>query len=146
MVSKFTVLRLWIWSWIMPLIAIAVLPRLLMYLVALHVDTNSVFVALLNYGSQVILSVFLGSGFTSIQLIVNDYVTSLPDGRNQLASANGGLASVQALARAVTPSITGGLLSAGFHVSALSPATAFDHLAVLGGCAGLMLAVLYERS
>lgn len=146
MVSKLTVIRLWIWSWVLPLIPLAVLPRLLMYLVAQHVDSSSVFVTLLNYGSQVVLSVFLGSGFTSIQLIVNEYVSSLPDGRNQLASANGGLASVQAFARAVSPSITGGLLSAGFHVAALSPATAFDHLAVLGAGAGMMLAIWYARS
>jgi len=146
MVSKLTAIRLWIWSWILPLIPLLVLPRLLMYLVAQNVDTNSVFVTLLNYGSQVVLSVCLGSGFTSIQLIVNEYVASLPDGRNQLASVNGGLASAQAFARAVSPAITGGLLSAGFHVAALSPATTFDHLAVLGACVGMMLAVLYERS
>jgi len=101
MVSNFTVVRLWIWPWVLPLMPLAVFPRLVMYSVAQqHVDSSAVLVALLNYGSQVVLSVCLGSGFTSIQLIANAYVASLPDGRSQLASANGGLASVQALARA----------------------------------------------
>jgi MFS family permease len=146
MVSKFTVIRLWIWSWILPLIPLAVFPRLLMYMMAQHVDSDSALVALLNYGSQVVLSVLLGSGFTSIQLILNEYVASLPDGRSQLASANGGLASVQAFARAVSPTITGGLFSASFQIAALSRAIAFDHLAVVGVCTGILLATLYERS
>jgi MFS family permease len=146
MVSRFTVIRLWIWSWILPLIPLALFPRFLMHLMAQHVDNDSALVTLLNYSSQVVLSMLLGSGFTSIQLIVNEYVASLPDGRTQLASANGGLASVQAFARAVSPAITGGLFSAGFQVPALSRATAFDHLAVLGGCTGIILPTLYERS
>jgi len=146
MVSKFTVIRLWIWSWILPLIPLAVFPRLLMYLMAQHVDHDSAFVTILNCGSQVVLSVGLGSGFISMQLIVNEYVTRLPDGRSQLASANGGLASVQAFARAVSPAITGGLYSASFQIAALSRATAFDHLAVIGMCTGIILATLYQRS
>jgi len=117
-----------------------------MYMMAQHVDSGSAVVALLNYGSQVVLSVLLGSGFTSIQLIVNEYVASLPDGCSQLAPANAILAIVHGLARAASPVITGGLFSAGFNFPALSRATPFDHLAVLGGCTGIILALLYERS
>jgi predicted MFS family arabinose efflux permease len=146
MVSRFSVIRLWIWSWVLPLIQLAVLPRLLMYLMVQHVDSNSAVVTLLNYGSQVVVSVFLGSDFTSIQLILNQYVASLPDGYNHLASANAILAIVHGLARAASPVITGGLFSAGFNFPALSRATPFDHLAVLGGCTGIILALLYERS
>lgn len=146
MVSRFTVIRLWIWSWVPPLIQLAVMPRLLMYLMAQHVDSNSVFVTLLNYGGQIVVSVFLGSDFTSIQLILNQYVASLPDGCSQLASANAILAIVHGFARAASPVITGGLFSAGFNFPALSRAIPFDHLAILGGCAGILLALLYERS
>jgi diphthamide biosynthesis protein 2 len=140
--STFTVVRVWIWSWMPPLVVLAVFPRVLTHLMTEHVDPTGVGVTSLNYCAQVVISVGLGSGFTTIQLIMNRHVATLPDGPAQLASAVGALASAQALARALSPAGCGALFSASFQVSFLSRAAAFDLLALTGGCLSALSAAL----
>jgi len=142
LVSKFTVVRVWIWSWMPPLVMLAVFPRVLTHLMAEHVDPEGVGVLSLNYSAQVVISVCMGSGFTSIQLIMNRHVASLSDGPAQLASAIGSLATAQALARALSPATCGALFSASFNVSFLSQAAAFDLLALTAGCLTALSAAL----
>jgi len=140
--SAVTVRRLWVWSWALPVVVFMVFPRLVTYLVSQGVDSDGVVMDLVNYGSQIVISVLLGSGFTSIQLIVNEYVATLPDARKQLGSANGALAAVQALARAVSPTATGAVYTLGFETSFLTRSATFDHLAVVGVVTGVICALV----
>jgi len=140
--SAVTVRRLWVWSWALPIVVLMVFPRLVTYLMSQGANADGVGVAVVNYGSQIVISVLLGSGFTSINLIVNDYVATLPDHRKQLASANGALAALQALAMAVSPTVTGALYSLSFSTSFLSRSTTYDHLAVVGIVTGVLCALV----
>lgn len=140
--SAVTVRRLWVWSWALPIVVLMVFPRLVTYLMSQGANADGVGVAVVNYGSQIVISVLLGSGFTSIQLLVNEYVDTLPDHRMQLASANGALAALQALARAVSPTVTGALYSLSFSTSFLSRSSTFDHLAVVGVVTGVLCALV----
>merc|ERR1712039_272098 len=109
-------------------------------------------VSMLNYGTQALLSVLLGSGFISIQLLLNSYVSKLPNSSGQLALANSMLVSVQALVRAISPMANGALFTLGLQVegddplSLVSRALPFDTLGLIGAISCIGCALAFERS
>merc|ERR1712113_361251 len=92
----------------------------------------------LNYSSQAVVSMLLGSGFISIQLLLNEYVSAMPDAKTLLSLANSLLVSTQALVRAVSPIATGSLFTIGLRSeevhsdSSLSRSLPFDSLTLMG--------------
>merc|ERR1711953_738945 len=89
-----------------------IFPRLLNELSSEGGPIRSLLVQAVNYASQLLVSVLLGSNFTSIQLLANSYVASLPDSSKNLARANCWLNSIQALVRSISPSLTGAMFAA----------------------------------
>merc|ERR1712032_718961 len=100
---------IWICSWILPISMMPVFPRLVTWLIWSGTNSNSAEVHVLNYTVQIVISMLLGSSFISIQLLLNDYVSKLPNSSGQLALANSMLVSTQALVRALSPMVNGTL-------------------------------------
>jgi MFS family permease len=150
---RLPVVRLWCLSWVPPLLIMPAFPRLLTAMCAARAceeDSNGR-ISALNYGAQVCISVFVGSGFTSIQVILNHYVGARPDGDTSLALANSMLVSMNALVRAASPVVTGSLFVFGlqredFHERwTLSRSLPFDSLALTALAACLLCALAFER-
>jgi len=147
--SRVRVIRIWILSWVLPVIAIPLFPRLLTHMC--EMDASLLSLTMLNYGTQALLSVLLGSGFISIQLMLNSYVSKLPNSSAQLALANSMLVSTQALVRAVSPMANGALFTLGLQIeiedpySLVSRALPFDTLGVIGILTCMVCAMAFER-
>merc|ERR1712032_8110 len=133
----------------MGVLVMIIFPRLLTYLV--KQNASALNILLLNDGAQIILSVLLGSGFISIQLLLNSYVSRLADSGTQLALANSMLVSTQALVRALSPLVNGALFTIGLESEVALPnsfitrALPFDSLALIGCIACIVCAVSFER-
>jgi len=147
-------IRLWCISWVAPLLVMPAFPRLLTALCSAREcaeNGSSGLVSALNYGAQVCVSVLLGSGFISIQIVLNNYVGSRSDGKSSLALANSMLVSTQALVRATSPMATGALLGFGLKQEespgrwAFTRSLPFDSLALIGLAACLLAALVFER-
>jgi len=132
--KKVPVLKLWLWTWVPPIIIMAVFPQVLGYLLETGWDSRSLPVQVANYISQFVVSVTCGSNFISIQLLLNTYVSREPDGPRLLAVANGHLVSTQALVRALSPITSGFLFTIGLKHSIpyISQSLAFSHLSLIG--------------
>lgn len=152
--QRLPIVRLWCISWVAPLLVMPAFPRLLTAVCSARdcADKDSSgLVTALNYGAQVCVSVLLGSGFISIQVILNNYVGSRPDGKSALALANSMLVSMQALVRAASPLVTGSLFVFGLTQEdspgrwAFSRSLPFDSLALIGLAACLLCALAFER-
>jgi len=147
--SKVRVIRIWILSWVLPIFIIPFFPRVLTYMC--EVNASLLDVTLLNYGAQALISVLLGSGFISIQLLLNSYVSRLPNSSAQLALANSMLVSTQALVRAISPMANGALFTLGLQVEDTHPgafvsrALPFDTLGVIAAIACVACAIVFER-
>jgi len=149
-VRKVTVIRVWVYSWIIPLLIYPSFPRILTAVVSAGHETHGGMVNLLNYVAQLFISVLLGSGFISIQLMLNSYVASRPGARTALAVANSWMVSTQALVRAVSPMSTGALFTLGIQAendgsAFLSRSLPFDFLAVIGLVSCVLCALEFER-
>jgi len=150
--KKVPKIQIWLYSWTPPLILFTIFPRLLTYSISHGAGSDSTRIAVLNYGAQIVISMLLGSGFISVQLLLNEYVVKLPDSSAQLAVANSMLASTQALVRAISPTVNGSLFSIGRHGEAVaafhgvvSRALPFDSLAVVGLVACMACGVSFQR-
>ncbi|CAK0887656.1 unnamed protein product, partial [Prorocentrum cordatum] len=152
--QRLPIVRFWCLSLVAPLLVMPAFPRLLTAICSAHecaAEDSSGLVSALNYGAQVCVSVLLGSGFISIQVILNNYVGVRPDGKSALALANSMLVSVQALVRAASPVVTGSLLVFGLGQEdsperwGLSRSLPFDSLALVGLTACLLAALAFER-
>mmetsp|Transcript_32070 Transcript_32070/g.92127 ORF Transcript_32070/g.92127 Transcript_32070/m.92127 type:complete len:529 (-) Transcript_32070:122-1708(-) len=146
--KRMSVLHLWIYQWGLPLLAMPAFPRVLDFLVRAGAASRSLPVLLVNYGTQLVVSVMLGSCFIGIQLLLNGYVSEEPDSQRLLALANSYLVTTQALVRAVSPMISGSLFTLGIHGdlgSTFGAALPFDHLAVVGFACGVLCAIAFER-
>mmetsp|Transcript_93150 Transcript_93150/g.290405 ORF Transcript_93150/g.290405 Transcript_93150/m.290405 type:complete len:187 (+) Transcript_93150:267-827(+) len=146
------VIRIWLYSAVPPLLAFLVFPHLVTYLCLGGADSESIGVSALNYGSQAIVSMLFGSGFISIQLLLNSYVSGLPNSKDLLAVANSLLVSMQALVRAVSPILTGTLFTLGLQAEEsqlkafLSRCLPFDSLALIGFLTCVLCALAFEAS
>jgi len=143
---------IWIFSWIPPLVMIPLFPRLLTWLIWNGMSSTSMEVQALNYTVQIVTSTLLGSGFISIQLLLNDYVSKLPNSSAQLALANSMLVSTQAFVRAVSPMVNGSLFTLGRKGESaevvsqvVTRALPFECLAVVGFFACIACAVWFRR-
>mmetsp|Transcript_29675 Transcript_29675/g.84903 ORF Transcript_29675/g.84903 Transcript_29675/m.84903 type:complete len:546 (+) Transcript_29675:131-1768(+) len=149
--KKLKVIRIWIYSAFAPLLAFVVFPYAMTYLCKSGTDGQSFIVVLLNYGSQAFVSMLFGSGFISIQLLLNTYVSSMPDSADLLALANSLLVSTQAFVRAVSPIVTGTLFTLGLQAEEssmkayISRALPFDSLACIGFVTCIFCALAFER-
>eukprot|EP00928_Gymnodinium_smaydae_P062849 TRINITY_DN46603_c0_g1_i1.p1 TRINITY_DN46603_c0_g1~~TRINITY_DN46603_c0_g1_i1.p1 ORF type:complete len:511 (+),score=77.68 TRINITY_DN46603_c0_g1_i1:40-1533(+) len=146
--KRVPLVRLWLWQILLPLVAMAGFPQLLTN--ACVQRLSQAWFAVLNYGTQLLISVFWGSGFITIQLILNEYVTKKPDSKSALAIANSGLVSTQALVRAASPLVTGGLFTLGLSSEdsashLLDRSLPFYHLAAAGAVFCGLCGYLYER-
>lgn len=141
-----TVLHLWICQWILPLIAMPLFCRALSYMVASNVDSQSLPLVVLNYGSQLVVSVLLGSQFISIQLLLNQYVAQAQDPSTLLAIANSYLVTTQGIVRAVSPLVTGSLFTLGRHGILTGVSLPFDHLSLVGLTLCVLCAISYGRA
>jgi MFS family permease len=151
--QRLPIVRLWSLSWVAPLLVMPAFPRLLAAMCSVREcaeNDSSGLVTALNYGAQVCVSVLLGSGFISIQVILNNYVGARPDGKSALALANSMLVSMQALVRAASPLVTGSLFVFGLGQEdspgrwAFSRSLPFDSLALIGLAACLLCALAFE--
>lgn len=152
LVKRYAKTTVWIWSWLPALVTMPLTPRLLTWVcdAASAERPSPVLLAALNYIPQMVMSVCLGTCFISVQLLVNSYATTLPDGDKLLAVANSWMASMQAFVRAISPMVTGSLFSTGlegekhgmFFVSRNLP---FDVLGCLGFLSGVCAAIAFAR-
>jgi len=140
---KMATIRLWIWQWVPPILIMPVFPRLVQCALMHGFQHKGCILRLLNFGSQLIVSILLGSKFISIQLLLNSYVAGQPE---LLALANGYLVSTQALVRAMSPLTSGALFTFGLHGHMTGPALPFDHLALAGLVCGVACAVAFQRN
>jgi len=148
--KKMPVMRLWIWSWVYPAIIFPLFPRVLTRACRDGLPTQGWQVQLLNYGTQLVVSVLLGSGFISIQLLMNVYVSKLPGKNAALALANSWMVSTQAFVRAVSPMCTGSLFSIGMHaetqnISFINRSLPFDSLTAIGLVTGVFCGFAFEK-
>jgi hypothetical protein len=147
--------KIWIWtfSWIPPVVIMPVFPRFLTWLIVHGVHTHSVGVQVLNYTVQVVISTLLGSGFITIQLLLNEFVSGKPNSSAQLAVANSMLVSTQALVRAIAPLATGSLYTLGCDSEfargvvnvVVTRALPFEFLAIVGFGTCIMPAIWFRR-
>jgi hypothetical protein len=127
---------LWTASWIVSILVIVFFPRALGLMLASGYEGHSVPVILLNYVAQLTQSVFQGCNFTTLQLMLNRLIGERLDADYALPLANGWVVSLQGLARAISPMVTGSLIGqSNFFYGNWS----FD---VLGGIATICCLVL----
>jgi hypothetical protein len=121
---------LWVSSWAVPTLLLAGFQPVLEWLISSGSAHYSVVVLCWNYGAQIVISALIGSGFVSVQLMMNAFIASGPDAGQRLPLANSFMAASQSIFRMICPLITGALFEA-------SPGYAFYHLALLAivGCA-----------
>jgi len=128
-------IRLWVISWCIATTVLFTFPRVLTAAMGAGVEPKSVWVRVLNYGAQLVISILLGGNFVTIQVMVNSYVATRADGGHVLALANGWLASAQAFVRATSPLATGSLFTLGVVSESdhgmFGRSLAFDQLAVV---------------
>eukprot|EP00931_Biecheleriopsis_adriatica_P021382 TRINITY_DN13993_c0_g2_i2.p1 TRINITY_DN13993_c0_g2~~TRINITY_DN13993_c0_g2_i2.p1 ORF type:complete len:462 (+),score=77.40 TRINITY_DN13993_c0_g2_i2:28-1386(+) len=148
MVKQFSVLLIWTWSCALTVPIVVAFPRIVKIVSAEDIYDISLF-RLVNYLAQFSVSVLLGSGFTSIQLMINSYVSRLPNASHNLSLANGWLSSTQALVRAFSPSVTGALFAARYSSFSLLKmegcALSFDSLAAVLAICCVACALFYAK-
>ncbi|CAK0811309.1 unnamed protein product [Prorocentrum cordatum] len=148
------VVRIWLFSWVAPLLVLPAFPRALALLCEGEGGpcAGRPLAAALNFAAQACISVLLGSGFISVQVLLNGYVGARPDAPTALALANSMLVSTQALARAVSPVATGWLFALGLEQEGegapglgwASRSLPFDGLALVGLAACLACGAAFE--
>jgi len=146
--KRTSVLRLWIFQWGLPILAMPTFPRVLDCLVRVGFTPRSLPIKLWNFGTQLLVSVLLGSQFIGIQLLLNGYVAREHDAKRLLALANSYLVSTQALVRAVSPMITGAMFTLGLHGDlshVVGVSLPMDHLALVGLACGVLCALAFGR-
>jgi hypothetical protein len=127
--------KIWWNSWVICIIVLMAFPRILNLMLALGLDRLSLGVYAANYVSQFFVSVSQGCNFTTLQLMLNQYIGQRPDGEYALPLANGWTASLQALARAISPVMTGTLTAS---PSVCYGVLAFDVLAIVSAVSCLV--------
>jgi len=135
-------INIWIWQWVLPILIMPIFPRLVQYALIHGYHHKGAVLHLLNFGSQLIMSILLGSKFISVQLLLNNYVAGQQE---LLALANGYLVSTQALVRAMSPLSTGSLFTFGVQGHMTGLALPFDHLALAGLVCGVACAVAFAH-
>lgn len=143
--------KLWVMLWVLPIAVMPLFARAVPLAMDRGLDPQGKTTLLLNYGTQLCISICIGCQFISVQLLVNQYVAGLKEGASLLAMANGYLVSTQALVRAMSPLTTGGLFN--FGTTAMesgseffSQAVAFDHLSLVAFFTCVVSAVVYSAS
>lgn len=117
---------IWCWSWVVCIIMMLAFPRILKQLLDIGFTGHSTEVVVSNYVAQILVSVLQGSNFTTLQLMINDIISVQKDAEYALPLANSWVVTLQALARAFSPVVTGTLIS---NDSPYGGVLAFDALA-----------------
>lgn len=149
--KRVSLAKLWLVLWMLPVTLVPLFARALPLALESGFDAHGPLVLLLNYGTQLFVSVCIGCQFISIQLLINQYVSKLPDGASFLAMANGYLVSTQAFARALAPLTSGYLFNLGAHAHAYgliftTHSVAFDHLSLTALLFCVFCAAMYDAS
>lgn len=118
----------WSSSWIICIGVICMFPRILKLLLSMGFAGDSLEILAANYVAQLFVSVLQGCNFTTLQFMLNRLIALRHDSEYALPLANGWTAALQAVARSISPSITGSFIST---ESAYDGIVSFDALAVI---------------
>eukprot|EP00746_Dinoflagellata_sp_MGD_P086716 gnl/MRDRNA2_/MRDRNA2_34349_c0_seq1.p1 gnl/MRDRNA2_/MRDRNA2_34349_c0~~gnl/MRDRNA2_/MRDRNA2_34349_c0_seq1.p1 ORF type:complete len:466 (+),score=47.08 gnl/MRDRNA2_/MRDRNA2_34349_c0_seq1:88-1485(+) len=143
MVKRMGLHSVWKWSWILCILALAMFPRVLKALLALGYDTASWPVIAANYVTQVFISVFQGCNFTTLQLMLNRLISARDDSEYALPLANAWMVSLQGLARATSPVMTGSFAA---YPSPFEGVMAFDALAGVAAVCCVMFGCILQNA
>jgi len=130
-VQRFGISGVWLSSWAVCLVVLLTFPRVLKGLIDAGYGGRSLTVLGLNYTSQLCISVFQGCNFTTLSLLINKVVASRPDSEFTLPLANAWAQSLQSLARAISPILTGSLIR---YQTFFDGVLTFDVLTAVGFC------------
>lgn len=126
-VKKMGLKGVWSWSWTGCIVVLIAFPRMLNALLARGFDgPTSWTITLANYVAQLFVSVLQGCNFTTLQLMLNRLIKARSNGDYALPLANGWMVSLQGLARAISPVMTGSLVA---QNTVFNGVLAFDALA-----------------
>jgi MFS family permease len=150
--DRLAITRVWYLSWIVPLIVFPIFPRVVTWACddGMCSGTSETLVTSVNYFAQIFISILLGSGFITIQVLLNSYVGAMPHSRSALALANSMLVSMQALVRAASPMVSGTSFAFGLTQEdgpwheIVGRSLPFDCLAVVGLVTCVFCAVVFE--
>lgn len=143
MVKNMGLSAIWSWSWIACVVVISSFPRMIGYLLALGFHPESWAVTFANYLAQLFISVLQGANFTTLQLMLNRIISARDNPEQALPLANAWMVSLQSIARAISPVITGSLAPVPtFYHGRL----AFDGLAAVGTVCCLMCGLVLKKT
>jgi hypothetical protein len=143
-VKKLGLKGVWSWSWIGCIFVLITFPRMLNALLAQGLDgPTSWTITLVNYVAQLFISVLQGCNFTTLQLMLNRLIKARSNGEYALPLANGWMVSVQGLARAISPVMTGSLVA---QPSLGNDVLAFDALAAIATLCCLLFGWILHRA
>jgi MFS family permease len=143
MVKKIGLSAIWTSSWMICIVIVLMFPRTLNLLLALGFDSKSCTTTLVNYVSQLFISVLQGCNFTTLQLMLNGLIGARSNSEYLLPLANAWIVSLQGLARAISPSMTGSLV---FQQSVWQGNLAFDALAGIAAVGCLIFGILLQKT
>jgi len=144
--KRFGLNSLWFYSWLPSIAAMLMFPRCVQYLMADGHSSRSTVVQVVNCAAQLLISVLVGSGFVTLQLIANRLVSARHDANSALPLANGYFAAIQALARATSPMMTGIAFASARMPSAVDKSLVFDVLAFISIVCCVIAGVLFQRA
>lgn len=143
MVKRMGLSTFWSWSWIVCIIVLITFPRILNLLLTLGFDGKSSIIAVANWVPQLCISMFQGCNFTTLQLMMNRLISARDDAEHALPLANAWMVSMQALARAISPVMTGSLLA---YPTVCQGVLAFDALAGIAALCCLLRGWALQKS
>jgi len=135
---------LWFYSWLPPIAAMLTFPRCVQYLMADGHSPQSSAVIVINWAAQLSVSVLVGSGFVTLQLMGNRLVSARPDANSALPLANGYFVAAQAAARATSPMLTGIAYADARMQSSVDQSLVFDLLAFISIVCCVITGVLFR--
>jgi MFS family permease len=138
--------NIWLWSWVPSLIAMPLFPRMVTQLMDGGWSSASISIRVVNYGTQLLVSVLIGSHFLTLQLMLNRFIATRPDAASALPIANGWFVAMQALARAISPVQTGLIFTVSHDPRWHDSAMAFDSLALVGVTACVFSGFFFARA
>lgn len=143
MVKRMGLHSVWNRSWILCILALAMFPRVLKTLLASGFASTSWPVIAANYVAQIFISVFQGGNFTTLQLMLNRLISARDDSEYALPLANAWMVSLQGLARATSPVMTGNFAA---YPSPFEGVMAFDALAGVATVCCVMFGFILQNA
>jgi hypothetical protein len=135
MVKKMGLCMVWSWSWVVSIIVLIMFPRMVTFLLTLGFDSKSCVIIVANYMAQLFISVLQGCNFTTLQLMLHQLINVHDHSDYALPLAKGWMVSLQGLARAVSPVMTGSFAAS---PSVCHGVLAFDALACVAAVCCLL--------